>query len=126
MDELRALYMAKDLDEDEITDRLILMKITRLYRPGMSEEELYEVTRGWWYCAPERHEPELALALYDGVVRAVYRIHGWEVAAGDEGKRRKRRGFRGEVASDKVEQYVWRSVRRLVREGRNPIHYLKC
>ncbi len=126
LDELRALYMAKDLDKNEITDRLILMKITRLYRSGMSEAELYEVTRGWWYCAPKRHKPELALALYDGVVRAVYRIHDWEVAAGDEGKRRQRRGFRGEMASDKVEQYVWRSVRHLVKKSQNPIQYLNC
>jgi hypothetical protein len=125
LDELRALYEAKLLEPVPESDRLILMKITRLYRPGMSEAELYEITWGWWDCSPQRHGPNLALAVYDGIVRAVYRIHEWEIAAGDEGKRRPRRGFKGEIASDKVDQYVWRSVRHIVG-GSNPIQYHNC
>src|SRR5438034_68741 len=50
----------------------------------MGGDELYETTRKWWVVGPQRREfgsesaPEWAMAVFRGVVQAVYRIDGWE------------------------------------------------
>lgn len=36
------------LMREEITDNIIIIKLNRSYRPGMSSEELYDITRGCW------------------------------------------------------------------------------
>ena len=72
LDELRALYGASPVEIDG-DDRLVLIRINKLYRPEMTEEELYTATREWWRMSPW-HAPDHACAVYGGVVRAVYRI----------------------------------------------------
>ena len=81
--ELIALYGAQPLQPT--TDRLLLIKINRLYKPTMSEEEIYEVTRKWWRCNPHRRRPDVALAVYRGIVRAAYHIEAWEHAPPENG-----------------------------------------
>jgi len=44
------------LGEEDITDNVILLKIKKYYREGMSPRELYDVTRGYWIVAPENAE----------------------------------------------------------------------
>lgn len=70
LNELIALYGAQPLQPTN--DRLLLIKINRLYKPTMSEAEIYEVTRKWWRCNPHRRRPDVALAVYRGIVRAAY------------------------------------------------------
>ena len=63
---------------EEITDNIIIIKINRSYRRGMSPEELYDITRGCWKrrIASVDHA-EFALAVYEGEVVEVYRIFAW-------------------------------------------------
>ena len=62
----------------EIEDSVVLIRIANLYEHGMTEEALYKATREWWRMSPHRHNPKWAFAVYDGIVRAVYRIERWE------------------------------------------------
>src|SRR3954469_8400879 len=58
-------------------EKAVLIRISRTFRPGMSEAELYEKTRKWWVLNPRR-DPDWAFAVYAGRVLAVYRIDDWE------------------------------------------------
>ena len=63
-----------------VREPALLITINQLYRSGMSPLELYEATRGFWVIGPRREKVELALAVYQGVVREVYRIKAWHPA----------------------------------------------
>ena len=58
----------------EITERVILFRIPRLWSPEMSAEELYETTQGWWRLGTRRNGADYAFAFNRGVIREVYRI----------------------------------------------------
>ncbi|MCE7983039.1 MAG: hypothetical protein DYG89_17785 [Caldilinea sp. CFX5] len=63
-----------------IHEPVILITINRLYRRGMSAEELYEVTRGNWVIGQRRAQAKYAFAVYNGIIREVYEIHRWQPA----------------------------------------------
>ena len=113
-----------------VREKALLITINRLYRSGMSPQELYEATRGSWVIGPRREKVELALAVYQGVVREVYRIRAWHPAATLEYRTRSdirshdassRWEFEGEVAVDVRNAYVGFSVG---KGGQNPIRYV--
>lgn len=58
----------------------LLIRIAREWRSGLSEEQLYERVRRYWRIQPLRRHfpPKLAYGVADSIIRAVYRIEGWE------------------------------------------------
>jgi uncharacterized protein len=122
--ELIALYHAQPLQST--TDRLLLIKINRLYKPTMSEAEIYEATRKWWKCDPYRRRPDVALAVYRGIVRAAYHIEAWEQAPPEIGNIAGRWAFTGYPSDELTERYRWKSVHHLVGSAQNPISYINC
>jgi len=65
-----------------VTDPAILIRINRLYRDGMTEDELYDATRSCWKLGSRRNRAKYALAVFEGVVQEVYEIDGWHEGAG--------------------------------------------
>ena len=61
----------------EIREPAVLLNLNRLYRPDMTQLELYEATRGFWRIGPRRDQVELALAVFQGVVREVFEVERW-------------------------------------------------
>lgn len=113
-----------------VREKALLITINRMYRSDMTAEELYEATRGRWVLGPRRDEVELALAVYQGIVREVYRIRAWHPAGTLEYRTRGdlrpddasgRWEFEGEVAIDVRDAYVGFSVG---KGGQNPIRYV--
>lgn len=74
IDEVASLY---DCHEVKVTVPTMLIRINQLYRPGMSEVELYDATRGIWKVGPKRNDVKYAMAVFDGVVREVYTVEQW-------------------------------------------------
>jgi hypothetical protein len=104
-----------------ITDRVLLIRVNRTYRPGMSDDSLYEATRKWWVLNPDR-APDLAFAIYRGTVRGVFRIDDWEQDAGSG-----RWAFRGRLDAKLAREYVGRDVSDYFPRGAaNPIRYVNC
>lgn len=109
----------------------LLFTINQLFRSGMSPLELYEATRGFWVIGPRRDKVELALAVYQGVVREVYRIRAWHPADTLEYTTRdaaEYRGsgrweFEGDIATDVRAEYVNGSVG---KGGQNQIRYVNA
>jgi len=109
--------------------KAVLITINRLYRSAMSAEELYEATRGIWVVGPRREQAEYALAVYQGIVREVYKIEQWLPAGtlpyhtrdASQFKATDRWEFKGMVATAIRDEYVGFSVG---KGGQNPIRYV--
>ncbi|MBR4024076.1 MAG: hypothetical protein IKI86_02225 [Firmicutes bacterium] len=62
-----------ELKRGDITDNIIIIKINRSYRPGMSAESLYDAARGCWNISiPYASVADYALAVSFGEVKEVY------------------------------------------------------
>jgi hypothetical protein len=71
---LPAILDPKDV---EIEEHAILIRINRRYRYGMSDEELYESTRGIWVIGTKRECAKYAFAIFKGIIIDVYKIDKW-------------------------------------------------
>jgi hypothetical protein len=112
--------------------KAILIIINRLYRSDMTSLELYEATRGVWKVGPRHDNAEIALAVYQGVIREVYRIIRWLPAGTLKYETRESRDFKkfgrwefeGGVAPDLQQIYLGKSTRHLLsNNAQNPIRY---
>ncbi len=114
--------------------KAILITINQLYRSNMPPQELYEATRGIWRCnGPRRDRAEYAMAVYQGIVREVYRIDQWYPAGTLPYKTREswdvsgpgaegRWEFSGAVAGEEIrKKYIGIFVG---KGGQNPIRYV--
>jgi hypothetical protein len=132
LSELEFLYAAKPIS---ITEPVLLIRINRLYRPGMNSEALYEATRGVWTCGIRREKARYGLAVYQGVVREVYEIEAWHKAGTLEYRTRSREDverphrweFSGKVSEQLSAKYKGGSVERLFSKGaQSPYTYVNC
>jgi hypothetical protein len=131
IDEAVAKYTGK---KAEIREPVILIRINDLYRYGMTPVELYDATRSAWVTGPRRKRAEYAFAVFEGVVREVYRIAGWfpggkTFNARYDGRSKRRPGrweFVGTVAEEPIRRrYVNRYVgHRFSKGAQNPITYV--
>jgi uncharacterized protein len=120
--------------EAQIVDAVILVRVPRAFRPGMSDLALYEATRGVWRTGPRRDKVRYALAVYEGAVQEVYEIAQWQPACTTPYQTRTfanvevlgRWEFVGSVAPEPVRtRYVGKSVRtHFSRGAQNPITYV--
>jgi hypothetical protein len=127
--ELIIMVSAKEIN---VKHRAILITINKMYRSDMTSDELYEATRGVWVVGPRRENAQYAMAVYQGIVREVYRISKWypagtlEYKYRDQQEMKDNKGrweFEGEIAYDIRDQYVNYSVG---KGGQNPIRYVNC
>lgn len=129
-----AQYMLKKVNFG--TDPVILIRINKLYRYGMTDAELYDATRGVWHVSPKKgkaKQAKYALAVFEGVVKEVYEIKEW-FPAGSTFSTRDQRDltapgrweFVGKIAEDKKvrSRYINRCVPLPPQGARNPISYV--
>lgn len=106
----------------------ILIPINKVYRSDITAEELYEATRGIWVVGHRREQAEYGMAVYQGIVREVYRIQKWHPAGTLKYHTRDSKDFKSSgrweferiVATDIRDEYVGNSVG---MGGQNPIRY---
>ncbi len=114
-----------------LNHKAILITINKLFRSDMSPLELYEATRGVWVVGKRKEKVEFAMAVYQGIVREVYRIGTWhragtlkyETRDSTKFKKRNRWEFEGTIAEDIRNEYIGLSVG---KGGQNPIRYSLC
>jgi len=131
--DLIAYYAAKPVI---VTDPVILIRINRLYRHGMTEEELYEATRGVWKLGDRRQGAKYALPVFEAVVRDVFEIQAWHRAGtttyksrqGENLSREGRWEFPGRRAEGSIRaRYIGRSVASYLKPGlQSPVVYVGC
>ena len=102
----------------------MIIKVNRLYREGMSTEEVYNTTRQWWRVNEQRAKSmKYALAVVHGIVKEVFEIESWR--RGEEDERPGRWSFKGRVADEVIrKRFVNKSVKHLFKKGDMcPIRY---
>lgn len=113
-----------------IEDPVMLIRINKSYRPGMSGDELYQATRYAWRVGERRDQAEFAMAVHDGVVLEIYEIYRWCKAApkASDWWIDERWEFDGAPAAESVRsQYVGMRVDSYLPHGsQNPIRYINC
>jgi hypothetical protein len=117
-----------------IEEPSLLIRIPKLYRQGMSGDDLYDATRGVWKLGKRREQARLAFAVDSGLVREVYEIEAWHPAGSTSYKSRKledvaiagRWEFTGRVAHPDVRRrYIGESVSEHFKRGaRAPVIYV--
>ncbi len=131
--DINALYCAVPV-EIEPGHRTALIRINRQFIHGMMDDALYEATRKWWRIADRRTEcgkswsPDWAMALYGGVIRAVYRIDSWEPPSAEETEQeptvRGRWSFHGRRDVAMEAKYLYGDVSRYASQ--NPVRFVNC
>ena len=130
--ELEILYAAKKVT---VSEPVLLIRINRLYRPGMTAEALYEATRGVWKVGQRREEAKYALAVFQGVARQAYEIGSWHKAGTTPYRTRPpedvkvggRWEFLGAPAPDLADKYCGGSVESYFpRNAQSPVVYVNC
>jgi hypothetical protein len=124
LDELVERYAAQPLT---ITEPAILIRIATHWRRGMRPDEVYEATRRRWKLNPVRaRRAKYAIAVADGIVRAVYERMEWTRATPAEKKDEGRWEFAAEPSVARAE-WIGRSVVGHFAIGaQNPIRYVGC
>ena len=92
----------------------------------MTDDEIYEITRGNWVVGERRNKAKYAFCVYNGTVRQVYKIQRWFPikARSQDARTQNRWRFDGVVAED-LQKYVGGNVEKYVG-GQNPIRYVNC
>jgi hypothetical protein len=131
VEDLVARYTRKPVP---IREPSLLIRPSQLYHYGITEAELYDATRSAWRVGPDRDRVELAFAVFEGVVREVYRVAAWLPAGSTfnhrwHGRAMKRAGrweFVGVIAAAEIrKRYLNRYVGHyFTRGGQNPIAYV--
>ena len=117
----------------------ILINIAKTFRTDMLAEELYDYTRSAWRVNDKIVKsdcgPEYAFAVYQSIIREVYKIAGW-LAGGSTMRvagrlsmiESNRMEFVGRIADGAIrKKYVGKSVDKYVKKGsQNPIRYVHC
>ena len=139
VDELNARFNQRVIKKEDIKENVLLIRINQLYHYGMTDFELYEVTRASWIVNKERADKlQYAFAVYNGMVIEVYQITAWlpafstmntRIIATDSMERdieKGRKEFVGVIAPSEIrDNYVGGIVSDLFEKGNaNPIMYV--
>lgn len=108
--------MVQELTLEDIKENIVIIKINKSYREGMSETELYDVTRGCWKRKIASVEKaDYALAVVYGIVKEVYQIDKWfpaenevrETIPYNEAVDAGRIIFKGRTANEEIRKNIW-------------------
>lgn len=119
--------MSQELTLEDIKENIVIIKINKSYREGMSETELYDVTRGCWKRKIASVEnADYVLAVVYGIVKEVYQIDEWlpaenevrETIPYNEAADAGRIIFKGRKADEEIrKRYLDYSVAGLFKRG---------
>lgn len=109
-----------ELEEGDVTEKVLCIVPNQLYRTDMSAAELYDATRGYWPVAFERaKQAEYVFSVYRGRVLEVYKVIEWYPAGTTFMATRENDGiisderfeFVGQIASEDIrKKYVDKSL----------------
>lgn len=129
-------------DFAKVEESVVAININRQYPRASNAEELYQVTRSMWRLNPERaNRARYAFAVYQGVIKEVYKVERWMPATQatrrfwrerenlqgeDFGETHDGRSeFIGEIAPQEIrKKYVDKKLPG--RPSQNPIRYFNC
>lgn len=129
------------INEANIMEPSIIIRPNQLYHSGMSDEELYDATRGIWKLGERRKGAKYVFAVFQGIILDVYKIKGeWHPAGTTFANSTRSDMIRDNIAPERLGD--WEFIREPVENGirekyllksakhyltsRNPIRYVEC
>ena len=79
-EEFELLYGAVPLKKEDVKHSILVIKINKLYRRGMSEEEIYDSVRGFWNASLKtinEKQIKYVFGVYNGLIVGVYKPDAW-------------------------------------------------
>lgn len=79
-EEFELQYGAVLLEKEDIKHSILVIKINKLYRRGMSDAELYDSVRGFWAASLksiEARKVKYVFGVYNGLILGVYKPDAW-------------------------------------------------
>ena len=117
LDQIKAKYTS---DKANITEKVLLIKLSTTFSYGMTPLDLYEHTRSSWPVSPAgRKNVTHAFAVYDGIIQETYNVLQWFEAGTTYMKRRdididshksQRWEFIGSISEEMRKKYRYKSV----------------
>lgn len=144
-EEFEQQYGAVPLEMDDIKHSILVIKINKLYRRGMSKAELYDAVRGFWAASLKSitaRNVEYVFGVYNGLIVAVYKPDEWHyghemidipqrgILKEEDYERLKNRVYficrNYDVLDDAGQFYLYKSIANLKvnQSAQNPITYL--
>lgn len=120
--ELIATYGAKPV---VISEPTILVILNRRFERNIDAERLYEATRGDWVLGARKSKAKYVVAVFRGLVRAVYRVESWDPVE-NNGAAKKRWRFTGTPAAELQHLLGGDVTSYLPGVSQNPIRYVNC
>ena len=130
LSQIKAKYTSKKAN---ISENVVLIKLSDSFRYNMDPIDLYDYTRGRWIISElRRNKITHAFAVYDGIVQETYSVLKWFEAGKTFTNRvekkewldTKRWEFIGAISETMRKKYRYKSVDHYWRKGaRNPIRY---
>ena len=129
LNQIKAKYTSKKAN---ISENVVLIKLSDTFRYNLNPNELYDITRGIWRISKERQKLIThAFAVYDGIIQETYKIEAWfepdkTYTSMDTSRWKKdnRYEFVGNICETMREKYRYKSVEHYWTLGnRNPIKY---
>lgn len=80
VEEFELQYGAVPLEVEDIKHSILVIKINKLYRRGMSDDELYDIVRGCWAASINSihsRNVKYIFGVYNGLIVAVYKPDEW-------------------------------------------------
>lgn len=125
-DEIIRLYNAPKLEK--LFHDVIIININKNYLKAKSNNSsIYEATKQAWRIGESRRNVvKYALAEYQGIIIAVYKISDWYPVTTNNNKFNKRWGFNGEIAVSEISDlYLNKSIKHVKKPGAaNSIRYI--
>ena len=107
-------------------DKIVIIKISRVYREDMGPNEVYESTRGHWKAKFDQIRQYMTvLSVANGIIRGVYAVDQWQKDEQSNGIEDGRVMFSGKDATDpQLTEWIGRSIKTLFPKGAaNPVRY---
>lgn len=126
VDEINVLYDCKPF-EIQGKDRLMVVKLNKTYKDNSSDkiyqrESMYEKARKYWKLNPARaRNADYVLAVFKGVVRAVYKPKRWYPVQNSELFAGTRYAFDGDEVKDSP--YLNQNISEYIT-GMSPVQYI--
>ena len=123
LETLEQRYGAPLIHAEDFTENVVLLKINKIYQPGMDEYSLYEASRGYWYNIYNKVKDDVryALPVYDNFILEVYEVAQWfragttiRAVSLNDPNQDKRCEFVGRIAPDEIRnKYLHKSTREI-------------
>lgn len=130
LSQIKAKYTSKIAD---ISENVVLIKLSDSFRYNMEAIDLYDYTRGRWIISElRRNKITHAFAIFDGIVQETYSVLKWFEAGTTFTNRiektewlaTERWEFIGSISEEMRKKYRYKSVDHYWKKGaRNPIRY---